>query len=154
MIKHLWVLLLAVGLHAAPVTVTALWQPNTEPDLAGYVVVYGSESGVYSYEVDTGLDTTLAIDWDNMSSLYAAVKAYDTSGNVSDLSEESVWSPGNRYDLNNDGLVDIDDGILLEKMLGSTVNSFNWDPAYDLNDDGIVDIDDEIILESHFGERY
>ena len=38
--------LVATTVHAASVTVT--WDPNTEPDVTGYMVFYGTQSGVYT----------------------------------------------------------------------------------------------------------
>ena len=37
--------------------VTIEWDPNTEPDLAGYKVYYGNISGNYDYEFDAGNNT-------------------------------------------------------------------------------------------------
>jgi hypothetical protein len=39
-------------LHAA--TVTAMWNPNPEPNIAGYKVSYGTTSGSYTTTVDVG----------------------------------------------------------------------------------------------------
>ena len=40
------------------VGVTLQWDPNTEPELAGYKVYYGTTSGIYEKSIDVG-DTTL-----------------------------------------------------------------------------------------------
>src|SRR5581483_1257735 len=41
-----------------PSTVKLAWDPNTESDLAGYIVSYGTTSGQYSSSVDVGNITT------------------------------------------------------------------------------------------------
>jgi hypothetical protein len=38
--------------HAQSVTVA--WDANTEPTLSGYVVLYGTSSGIYPYSIDVG----------------------------------------------------------------------------------------------------
>ena len=42
----------ASTLHAA--TATASWDPNPEPDIAGYKLSYGTATGVYTTTVDVG----------------------------------------------------------------------------------------------------
>ena len=68
---------------------TLAWDPNTEPDLAGYRVYYGTASGVYVDSVNAGNTTTYRLDGllDGVT-YYIAVTAYDTSGNESDFSKE------------------------------------------------------------------
>ncbi len=73
----------------------AAWNPNTEEDLAGYIVYYGTESGKYSVEKDVG-NTTLFVA-DNLTDgvrYYFVVKAYDRAGNVSGPSAEVSGVPG------------------------------------------------------------
>ena len=70
-------------------SVTVSWDPNTEADLAGYRVYYGTASRNYQVNVDVGLDTSKVIE--NLQSgirYYFAVTAYDTANNESDFSEE------------------------------------------------------------------
>jgi len=66
-----------------------VWDPNTEPDLAGYNVYYGTESENYAYFIDVGITTTYRLDGllDGVA-YYIAVTAYDTSDNESDCSNE------------------------------------------------------------------
>lgn len=60
-------------------------------DLAGYKVYYGTSSGVYTNSIDVGAATECVIaDLDNSVNYYFSVTAYDTSGNESVFSEESV----------------------------------------------------------------
>ena len=68
---------------------TLAWDPNTEPDLSGYQVYYGTASGEYVDSIDVGNITTYRLD-DLLDGVtyFIAVTAYDTSGNESDFSNE------------------------------------------------------------------
>lgn len=68
--------------------VTLSWDPNTEPDLAGYKVYYGTSSRNYTETIDVGNTTTYQITGLSEGTYYFAVTAYDTSNNESDFSEE------------------------------------------------------------------
>ena len=46
-------------LHAA--TATASWDPNPEPDIAGYKLSYGTAPGTYTTTVDVGNVTTWSL---------------------------------------------------------------------------------------------
>ena len=75
----------------------AVWDPNTESDLLGYYLYYGTSSGDYSFPripifsrtatsyLITGLDPT--------RTYYVALTAIDTSGNESDFSNEASGQP-------------------------------------------------------------
>ncbi len=69
-------------------TVTLSWDANTESDLAGYKVYYGTSSRNYTETIDVGNTTTYQITGLSEGTYYFAVTAYDTSGNESDYSEE------------------------------------------------------------------
>jgi hypothetical protein len=65
------------------------WDPNSEADLAGYRVHYGTSSGEDTNFVDVGLTTTYRLD--NLLEeipFYIALTAYDSANNESDFSEE------------------------------------------------------------------
>jgi chitinase len=70
-------------------TVTLAWDPNTESDLAGYRLHYGTASRNYTQSVDAGNVTQHAIN--NLSAgqtYYFAATAYNTAGNESGYSAE------------------------------------------------------------------
>jgi len=71
------------------------WNPNSESDLAGYKVYYGTQQGTYGAGVDVGNTTSYQIN--NVATgttYYVALTAYDTSNNESAKSEEvSVYVP-------------------------------------------------------------
>ena len=79
--------ILAFKLFAGSVTVS--WNPNSETDLAGYKIYYGTQSRNYDKTIDVGNTTSYRIT--NLSdglTYYFAVTAYDTANNESDFSEE------------------------------------------------------------------
>ena len=86
-IALLWLLLWTSGALAADYTVA--WDANTEPDLAGYRLYYGVGSGNYTDSVDVGNVTQHTVaDLADDTIYYFALRAYDTDGNYSELSEE------------------------------------------------------------------
>ena len=62
-----------------PVTVTVQWDANVEPDVAGYEVSYGTQSGVYGTPVDVGNVTSTSISIAPGTIYYFAVRAYTSS---------------------------------------------------------------------------
>jgi hypothetical protein len=68
-------------------SVTLAWNPNSEPDLAGYYVYYGRDSGDYVRIVSVAVPTA-TIKVRGNKTIYFAATAYDTSGEESDFSNE------------------------------------------------------------------
>lgn len=69
------------------------WNPNTEADLAGYKIHYGTGSGSYTQSVDVGKVTTATIS--NLSegtTYYFASSAYNTAALASAYSNEVSYS--------------------------------------------------------------
>jgi hypothetical protein len=65
------------------------WGANTEVDLAGYKVYYGTSSGTYPSTLNTGKVISLQVDnLEAGKTYYVAMSAYDTSGNESAKSQE------------------------------------------------------------------
>lgn len=84
------------GLISTPADgiVAVSWDANPEPDVAGYLVFFGDTPGEYFafFEVQDG--TFLRVSGaENDVVLYVAVSAYDSSGNVSEFSEEVEVTP-------------------------------------------------------------
>jgi len=68
------------------------------------------------------------------------------------ISADAVWLPKKvEGDINNDGIVDIFDAILLANAYNSYQGSLHWDRRADLNTDGAVDVYDAISLAAHYG---
>jgi uncharacterized membrane protein len=76
----------ASSLYAA--TVTASWNANPEPDIAGYRLSYGTQSGVYTAQVDVGNVTSWPLTLTGGVTYFFVVDAYDTAGLVSPNSAE------------------------------------------------------------------
>ena len=76
--------------NATITDVTLVWDPNSEPDNAGYNVYYGRISGDYTRLV-TVTDTTATIAVKGSKTVYFAATAYNTNGDESALSEEVHW---------------------------------------------------------------
>jgi len=76
----------AAGVRAA----TATWDPNTEPDLAGYRLSYGTQPGVHTFFVDVGLVTTYTFNPPGGQRIYVVVQAYNTAGDLSNKSAEVI----------------------------------------------------------------
>src|SRR5438876_3808193 len=80
----------ASTLHAA--TATASWDPNSEPDIAGYKLSYGILPGTYTTTVDVGNVTTWTITTLTAGQrYYFVVQAYNTSASTSAMSAEVVY---------------------------------------------------------------
>lgn len=80
---------------AAPTSgnATVSWDANTEPDLAGYRLYYGTAPGVYGTPIDVGNVTSYLVTGLTAGVVYYfAVTAYDTSGNESAKSTEVTLS--------------------------------------------------------------
>jgi hypothetical protein len=70
------------------------WNANGEADLAGYRLLYGTASGLYTTTLNVGKVTTYTVrGLDSGSTWYFALKAFDTSGNLGDPSAEASAKP-------------------------------------------------------------
>ena len=69
------------------------WDANTETDLAGYKIYYGTASGQYASVVDVGNQTTYTLAGLQVGrTYYISATAYNTSGLESSHSNEVVFS--------------------------------------------------------------
>jgi len=82
-------------------TIKLGWEANTESDLAGYRVYYGTSSRAYDNSIDAGMGTPsgglITYSLTNLTKGQAyciAVTAYDTSNNESDFSNEVCGNAG------------------------------------------------------------
>ena len=80
---------LASVLFLLPMTVNGAevdlaWDANTEPDLAGYKIHYGTASGDYSHSIDVGDVTEYTLAGLNADvTYYMAATAYDADDDAS-----------------------------------------------------------------------
>lgn len=65
------------------------WNPNSEPDVAGYVVYYGTSSNAYTAALDSGNGTSVRITGlAEDREYFFALTAYNVHGIESDFSAE------------------------------------------------------------------
>lgn len=90
--KHLGVtvfLLISIFSQTNAADLTITWDPNSEADLKGYKVYYGTTSRNYSTIIDVGNTTTyLATNLTDGVEYFFSVTAYDTANNESNYSKE------------------------------------------------------------------
>ena len=88
LVALLLVFLLSIS-KAYSAQISLAWDPNTEPDLAGYKLHYGHSSREYFYSVDVGNRTRHTLSGlEEDETYFFAVTAYDIYGDESDFSEE------------------------------------------------------------------
>ncbi len=75
----------ASAAHAA----TATWDRNTEPNIGGYLLSYGTQSGVHTTTIDVGNVATYQFFPPAGRRYYVVVQAYNTSGGVGQKSNEA-----------------------------------------------------------------
>lgn len=92
--KHLMLALLLIMVISTAVNSTNVivsWQPNTESDLGGYKVYWGTESRNYNIVMDVGIDTFIVLhDFEDSTMYYFAITAYDTVDGM--IANESGYS--------------------------------------------------------------
>ena len=75
--------------HVGASALTLAWDPNAEPDLAGYKIYYGTESADYDFVIDVWNATYYTVRYlAPETRYYFALTAYDIWGNESDFSDE------------------------------------------------------------------
>jgi hypothetical protein len=75
--------------HADAASLTLAWNPNSEPEAAGYRLYYGKAMGNYESVIDVGNQTTYNLsDLEDAKAYYFVVTAYDALGRESDFSSE------------------------------------------------------------------
>lgn len=68
------------------------WDTNTEADLAGYRIYFGTSSRSYGAPIDVGNQTSYTVSGLGTQTYYFAVTAYNASGRESDYSNEVTKS--------------------------------------------------------------
>jgi hypothetical protein len=101
------VLVLMMGLGARAQTtqlgVTLGWDPDTTGSIAGYIVYYGTNSGVYAERVDVGSSAQFTANYlIPGQNYYFAVSDYDYTGVESGLSGEVVYVAPPGYQISLD----------------------------------------------------
>lgn len=140
------ILLLAPGAAMAG-NVSLQWDANTESDLAGYKVYYGTASGQYGTPITIGLTTTYTISNLPAGTYYFAVTAYNSSGLESGFSNEvSAAVSGTSTslcDINTDTRTDVLDLQVLSNVI---LGIRSCPGSCDVNRDGYADVLDLQVL--------
>ena len=79
-VRVLAITILSLAVSAPLQAATAAWDRNPEPDVTGYLVSYGTESGVHTTTVDVGNVTTYTFSPPVGQRYYIVVQAYNSSG--------------------------------------------------------------------------
>ncbi len=83
-----------VGILKADTFVRLAWDMNTESDLAGYRIHYGTSSGRYTSSTDVGLVNVISVsNLQANTTYYFVVTALDRAGNESTYSNEVTSQP-------------------------------------------------------------
>ncbi len=126
--------------------ITLLWDANSETNLSGYKVYYGTASRTYLAPIVLGKQTSYTITGLAAGTYYFAVTAFDTTGSESDFSNEVsriIGTAATGCDVNGDGAVDaLDVQALVNIILGKAA----FTAAADLNRDNKADQTDLDIL--------
>ena len=86
---------LLISVWARAEQVTLAWDENTESNLAGYKVHYGTASGSYTTSVDVhNVTTSIVTGLTAGQTYYFVVTAYNTSNNESGYSNRELFSSG------------------------------------------------------------
>ena len=133
------ILMLPVIAWSAAITMT--WDRNQEPDIAGYRIYYGTQSGIYDNTVTIYDSANLPLERsytvDGLSegvTYYFALKTFDQAGQESDYSVEASqntsMSTMSNTELNLEGLAD------------ASLDNFDRYPisSGDVNGDGLDDL--------------
>jgi hypothetical protein len=66
-----------------------MWNPNPEPNIAGYQILYGTASGSYTTVIDVGKVTSFSFSVTGGVTYYLVLQAYNTAGVYSPYSAEA-----------------------------------------------------------------
>jgi hypothetical protein len=87
------------------------WDPNSEPELAGYKIYWSTSSGHYTSGKDVGKTTTATIDGlEEGKTYYFVATAYDSQGTESDYSNQIGFTVP-MSDTDGDGVADYQDAF-------------------------------------------
>lgn len=136
---------------------TLSWNANSESDLAGYKIYYGTAArtgadpktcGLCGYSTSVNVGNVRTYTFSNLTNnttYYFSITAYDTSNNESVFSSQVSKLISMSADFNSDGHVNsVDFGIMMSNW-GSTAR-----PSSDINQDGVVNSVDFGILMSQW----
>ncbi|PIQ75467.1 MAG: hypothetical protein COV84_01075 [Candidatus Portnoybacteria bacterium CG11_big_fil_rev_8_21_14_0_20_40_15] len=157
-ITFLALFIFAIGADIALAgSATISWNANTESDLAGYKIYYGTASrtgtdpktcGLCGYSTSLNVGNVRTYTFSSLTNgqtYYFSVTAYDTSNNESSFSSQVSKFISTSADLNANGRINAQDFSILMSFWGSTAR-----PAADVNQDGYVNAQDLSIMMSQW----
>jgi hypothetical protein len=130
-----------INASAFAADVTLAWDANSETDLAGYKVYYGTSSGNYPNVINVGKVTTYTVASLGPGTYFFAVTAYNSSNAESGFSNEvsKAVTGGLPCDISLDNTVNVVDiQVLINVILGIT----GCPGSCDINRDTNVDVVD------------
>ncbi|RLI99330.1 MAG: hypothetical protein DRP03_03750, partial [Candidatus Aenigmatarchaeota archaeon] len=114
------------------------WQPGTHHKEIEKYNIYFSDNGIdYKKIAAVPKDTLSFLDRNCSGTCYYAVTAQEWSGLESEYSNEV--STSYTEDLNNDGIVNIFDLVIVAKRYGAKPTNPNWNSKFDLEKDNRID---------------
>jgi len=131
------------------------WQAKDKDNDELTVELYYSADGGKTYiQFASGLENTGEYLWDtttvNDGTYKLAITVRDAQSSTTDYTEDTFTiNNSSPWDVNNDGVVDISDLVLVGKHFGET----GTDIVGDVNGNGVVDISDLALVGIHFGEQ-
>ena len=103
-------------------SVRLTWAASSSPDIAGYNVYYGLDSGVYTTVLSSGAATELNIGaLEEGLTYYFAVTAYISAGQESGLSNEASYSVP--------GIAPPDGSPFIQQILPDHAVTLGWNPS-------------------------
>ena len=147
------------------ITTTAIYpQPNTWYCLELYTKIHATEGAVKAYingieQISlTNINTTalgnIATARFGLANSINTQKTITVYCDYASLSTAYIGPAFPRWDINQDGIVDMYDISIVCALYGSTPESANWNPQADVNSDERVDLRDVVLVAVHYGERY
>jgi hypothetical protein len=86
------------------------------------------------------------------SQALGTIGKYDSKDYIDAPGFQGFIAPPPQWDLNNDGLINIGDVVVIGLHWGQT-GAHNWIPE-DLNKDGVINIGDVVVIGLHWGETW
>ncbi len=124
------------------------WNGTTHPPIAYYVWDFGDGSSinatnsivyhVFSQPGNYSVTLTVTDSVGRTDTVSAIIQVYSVAAKP--------------WDVNGDGMVDIEDIYLVSLHYGLSPEDPGWDPRCDVNKDDMVDIEDLYIVALHYGE--
>ena len=134
-------------------TDTVSLEASAEIGIEGSVLGSFSERSI-ELEADASTEVTLLVKGDLLTEpgdypiTVTATSGTDTTMTAEVTATTTIEMPPTPWDVNDDGVVNIQDLVLVASQLGES----GEDLKGDLNGDGTVNIQDLVIVASHFGE--